>query len=74
MPDRSLVAGHPHPGEVHPHHAAHAARLHDGAIDEYLELNRGRAGAQMHERRIARGDAPSAGCWRSHAIHDGPGG
>jgi len=56
MPDRPLVGGHPHPGEVHPHHAAHAPRLQDGAIDESLELNRGRAGAQMHERRIARGD------------------
>jgi hypothetical protein len=38
MPDRPLVGGHPHPGEVHPHHAAHAPRLQDGAIDESLEL------------------------------------
>lgn len=55
MPDRRLVGGHPHPAEVHPHHAAHAACLQDGAIDESLELNRGRAGEQMYERQIARG-------------------
>jgi Asp-tRNA(Asn)/Glu-tRNA(Gln) amidotransferase A subunit family amidase len=27
---KTLVGGHPHPGEVHPHHSAHAPRLQDG--------------------------------------------
>jgi hypothetical protein len=37
-------AGHPHPGEVHPHHVAHAARLQDGAIDESLRAPDARGG------------------------------